>query len=108
MKKEVIKATGICGLSVTFTYADITALCNMKKSLEKLKANHEAVEAYNKMPYDQRKDMERPIHEPMPDSQLNQILNLFKKLSLECAESNIFDDEDEPHTDPDPRETDCE
>ena len=108
MKKEIITSTGICGLNVTFTYADLIALCSMKKSLEELKANHEAVEAYSKMPYDQRKDIERPVLKVMPDDQLGQILNLFKKLSIECAESNIFDDEDEPHTDPDPRETDCE
>lgn len=98
MKRKVIESVGVCGLQVEFNFIDVYALSTMRKSLEELKNNHEEVAAYDKIPYDERKNIARPGLKVMPDDQLQQIINFFKKLTLKCEISDIFEEGSELET----------
>lgn len=98
MKKQEIFSEGICGLNVEFSFVDMYAMSQMKKNLQKIENNHKDVDAYNKLPYDQRKDIERPNRLEIDDNTIHQLINLFGKLAIPTTESDLFEDEkkDEP------------
>lgn len=98
MKREVILNNAISGIKFEINTADMVAIANMRDTLKAAMAEYRAVEEYNKLPYDKRKDVERPteeLYKALPDH-IDKVIVLLSKLSIELPKSDIFDEEPYP------------
>lgn len=92
MKTELIQKEAIVGLNVVLNSSDTFAIANMRDKLQTALDEHKAVEEYNKLPYDQRKDFERPTEKTFNElpELVQKIVYLLNKLSINIPKSDIF------------------
>lgn len=96
MKTREIYGEGVCGLNVELTIGDMCMANQMANNLKEVIDSRAAIEAYNKIPYDKRKDengnaIERPTEIIMSTENLKKLHCLMCKFSA-SLDSSIFDD----------------
>lgn len=94
MYKKLIEREAVVGLNIELDLSDVIAIANMRDNLQAAINEYRAIDAYNKLPYDQRKDMEKPteeLYKALPTS-IDKVIVLLKKLSVELPKSDIFNE----------------
>lgn len=97
MKTNLIKGTGVQGMSVVLNVCDMFAANQVANELEEVLKNHEEEKLYLKTPYDQRESKfpnGRPEHFELRDETLKMLHTLLCKMSYSVT-STIFSEEDE-------------
>lgn len=98
MKREAICSEAVSAIKFEINTADMVAIADMRDKLKAVMDEYRAIEAYNKLPYDKRKDVEKPtekLHEDLPDH-IDKVIVLLSKLSVELPKSDIFDEKPYP------------
>ena len=94
MKKQEIYGEGLRGINVEFSFVDMYAMSQMKENLLEVENNRKEIDAYNSVPYDQRKDLKRPDKVDVDDNTIHQLINMLSKLTIQTEESDLFKDEE--------------
>lgn len=97
MKTRTITGEGIQGMNINVSVIDMVALSNQADGIERVIANHKAIEEYHNTPYDKRVDengnkLTCPAKIELPDEELIGLAHFLRKCAGSFAASEVFSD----------------